>query len=204
MAFEPAAAAGVALGFASGLIAHEFSTHVVAARMGDPSPRFQGRLTLDLRRHADMLGTYVAPTLFIVVTLFGSPPNFYFAYAKPHALQAGYQRGPAQRVIISALAGPIAMLLVALMFARLAGVTTEVGVLFFYASITLVHMVAVELLPMPGRDGGRILARFLSPQAAMKMDELRQYEALFVVAVYLLFPGVVRSIAEPFFRLISF
>lgn len=203
MAFEPFAAAGVALGLGSGLVAHEFVTHVVAAQMGDPSPRFQGRLTLDLRKHADILGTYVAPIFLTVVTLLASTPEFYFAFAKPHAMQAGYQRGPANRVVISALSGPAAMLVLAFVFARVGNLTSDVGLMFTFATVALVHMLAVELLPMPGRDGGRILARFLSPHAAMKMEELRQYEALFIIAIYLLFPRVVRSIAEPFFNLIS-
>jgi Zn-dependent protease len=195
MTIELFPALGVALAFVVGLVVHEFVTHLVAANMGDPSPKFQRRLTFDLRQHADPLGTYVAPLLFIVVTLLGSSPAFYFAYGKPHAVQGAYQRGPMLRVVLTALSGPIAMLALSSICFRLSG-PSDIGLLFTYAGIVLVSMVAVELLPMPGRDGGRILARLLSPQVALKYEELRQYEALFVIGVYLLFPGAVRNLAS--------
>jgi Zn-dependent protease len=201
--FEPFHALGAALGFVLGLVAHEYVTHLVAARMGDPSPRFQGRISFDLRRHADLLGTWVAPIFFVVVTALGNPPSFYFAFGKPHAIQAAYQRGPAKRVVISALAGPVAMLALAAVLARFAGIGSDVEIMFTFAVAVLLNMTAVELLPMPGRDGGRVLARFLSPQVALKYEELRQYEAVFVIAIYLLFPRVVFSISDGLGGLIS-
>lgn len=188
-------ALGVALGLLVGLAAHEFVTHLIAARLGDPSPRFQQRISLDLRKHADPLGTYVAPILFVVVTLLGTAPAFYFAFGRAHALQGAYQRPPAKRLVLSAISGPLVMLLLAAFALRFSDLSVDVGTMFFYAALALLHMTAVELLPMPGRDGGRILARFLSPQVALKYEELRQYEALFVIGVYLLFPGAVQNLA---------
>jgi len=202
MTIELFPALGVALGFAVGLVVHEFVTHLVAANMHDPSPRFQKRLTLDLRQHADMLGTYVAPALFIVVTLLGSVPEFYFAYGKPHAIQGAYQRGPMARVVLTAMSGPLAMLAIAAVCFQLTG-ASDIGLLFTFAGITLVSMVAIEILPMPGRDGGRVLARLLSPQVALKYEELRQYEALFIIGVYLLFPGAVRNLSSGLADLVS-
>lgn len=195
-------ALGVALGLFGGLALHEFVTHLVAARMGDPSPKFQRRISFDLRRHADMLGTWVAPILFIVVTLLGTVPEFYFAFGKPHAVQGAYQRGPTKRVVITSLAGPIAMLALAAVCFNVS-LSGEAGLLFAFAGTALLHMVAVELLPMPGRDGGRILARLLSPQVALKYEELRQYEALFIIGVYLLFPRAVQNLASGLGNLVA-
>lgn len=195
-------ALGVALGLFGGLVAHEFVTHLVAARMGDPSPRFQQRISLDLRRHADLLGTWVAPILFIVVTLLGTRPEFYFAFGKPHAIQGAYQRPPTARVVLTSIAGPLLMLALAGVCFGLAG-PGDLGLLFVFAGLALVNMVAVELLPMPGRDGGRILARFLSPQVALKYEELRQYEALFVIGVYLLFPRAIQNLSSGLASLVS-
>lgn len=191
-------AIGVALGFYVAILGHEYVTHVFAAKQGDPSPRFQGRLSLDIRHHADTLGTYVAPALFTVVTLLGAGYAFPIGYGKSHALQPPYQKTSVARGVLVPLAGPAFTLLLATILGRgvLGMLEGPVHAVALNMWRILLFLTALELLPIPGRDGGRILARFLPNNAALKMEELRQYEAVFLIGIYLLFPGVVASIAS--------
>jgi Zn-dependent protease len=53
-------------------------------------------------------------------------------------------------------------------------------------AVVAIFLTVWELLPMPGRDGGRILAQFLSPTARLKFENLAQYEALFVLGAFFL------------------
>jgi Zn-dependent protease len=66
-----------------------------------------------------------------------------------------------------------------------------------------VFMAVWEILPMPGRDGGRILGEFLSPSARLKMQELAQYEVLFLVGVFLILQVIVFGIANPICNLLT-
>lgn len=190
-------ALGVAFAFLIGLIGHEYLTHLLAASMGDPAPRFQQRLTLDLRRHADQFGTWVLGIGFTVLVLLGTPMPFWFAYGRGHALSPAYQirRGPRRFV---ALLGPAWTLLCAGIAGHLSNAVgpSALGTMLTFATLTFLYLTAIELLPLPGRDGGRVLASVLSPQAAVKMEELRTYEGLFVVGVFLIFPGAVGTVTQ--------
>lgn len=193
-------AIGVALGFLVGISAHEFVTHLLAARQGDPAPKFQGRISFDIRRHADPLGTYIAPALFTVVTLLGAGYAFPIGYGRTHAIGPAYQKTSLMRGIGVPLVGPLTTLAIAALVGRtLAGTEGPLAAIAGQMTLILIFLTALELLPIPGRDGGRILARFLSPHAAMKMEELKQYEAVFLIALYLLFPSVVQRVASMLF-----
>ncbi|MFP5225647.1 MAG: hypothetical protein ACLGH3_08895 [Actinomycetota bacterium] len=194
---DPFAALGVAAAFLIGVTGHEFLTHLAAASQGDQAPRFQRRVTLDLRQHADPFGTWVLGIGFSVLVLLGTPMPFWFAYGKPHALAPSYQsrRGPRRWI---PLVGPAFTLALAALVGHLANSLSPgaIRTVLQFATITFLYLSAIELLPLPGRDGGRLLATALSPQAAMKMEELRVYEGLFVVGIFLIFPGAVRTVTD--------
>jgi Zn-dependent protease len=67
-----------------------------------------------------------------------------------------------------------------------------------------IFLTVIELLPIPGRDGGRVLVRFLSPRAAMRFEEFVQYELLFLLVLFLFFESVVIHMADSFSRLIGY
>jgi len=54
----------------------------------------------------------------------------------------------------------------------------------------------INILPIPPLDGSRILTRFLSPSAAMKMQDYGQYLILFLLALFLIFPKVLENMGQ--------
>jgi Zn-dependent protease len=108
-------------------------------------------------------------------------------------------------MILVALAGPAATALIAAGAAAIsrAELHNKIGVIFGYIMIVNAFLTVVELLPIPGRDGGRVLVRFLSPRAAMKFEELVQYELVFLLVLFLLLEAVVVNMTDSFLRLIG-
>src|SRR5205807_7448962 len=112
---------------------------------------------------------------------------------------------PRRDMILVALAGPAATALIAAVSAAIlrAELHNNIGLIFGYIMLVNSFLTVVELLPIPGRDGGRILVRFLSPRAAMKFEELVQYDVLFLLALFLFLAPVVVNATESFRRLIG-
>src|SRR5437868_3951531 len=104
-----------------------------------------------------------------------------------------------------ALAGPAATAIIAAVSAAIsrAELHNNIGLIFGYIMLVNSFLTVVELLPIPGRDGGRVLVRFLSPRAAMKFEELVQYELLFLLVLFLFLESVVVHMTDSFRRLIG-
>jgi len=199
----PGAALGVALGFLIGISVHHFVHARVATAMGDRTPRLMGRLSLSIRPHVDPLGTVIMPIVWVIAVFFG---GFFpmFGWGKAQSLNPTTRRSRRDTILI-ALAGPAGNLVVAFLAAvawrfidgrvlrEILGGVVVVGV----------FMTVWEILPLPGRDGGRILAEFLSPSAKLKMQDLAQYEVLFLVGVFLILQVVIFGIANPMCNLLT-
>lgn len=187
---------GIAGGFLVGIPLHHFAHARLAMALGDKSARFSGRASLSIKRHIDPLGTLIVPGVWTVVWLFGSPFFPVFGWGKPQTLNQHLLRNPRRDVTLIALAGPGVLLLAAAAagaaFSMIDSIAAQEALFAF--AICLLNMAIIELLPIPGRDGGRVLAQFLSRRAQMKMYELAEYEVLFLVGVYLLLRGVVNSL----------
>ena len=157
---------GVALVVAATI--HEFAHAYVADRLGDPTPRAQGRLTLNPLAHLDPLGS-----ILILVAGFG--------WAKPVQINPMHFRDWRRDTIIVAAAGPLAN--ITLLFAL--GVPFKLGLLDFGGStvdrllVTVIQinaMLAVfNLIPVPPLDGSKILMGLLPPAQAVSYARLQPY-----------------------------
>lgn len=195
---------GVALGFVVGILGHEYAQHRMAFARGDKTPKLMGRLKVAPQPHLDLLGTVVLPALFTFVALFATVPfQPMFGYAKPHALNRALLRNPTRDWVIVSLAGPALPLLAGVATGWIA--TNSTGAAFEltrWATITLLTLAVLELLPLPGMDGGRILGLFLSPSAAYRIEELAPYKALFLIVIFILPPlqdaviGLIRVVCD--------
>lgn len=183
----PGVAGGVALGFVIAIVAHHYAHARVAIALGDRTPRLHGRVSLSIKRHVDVLGTIILPIVWTLVALFGSATAF-FGWGKAQQLNTPAMRKPQRDLIIVALAGPVATLVLGGIFIQAAEATSGfVAEILGGIAFVSIYLAIWEILPMPGRDGGRILARFLPPSGQLKMQELAQYEVLFVIGAYLIF-----------------
>lgn len=180
---------GVVLGFALGILGRSYVQAWIAYARGDRTPRLTGRLGLAPAHHADTLGTWVLPGVFTAAALLGNPILPMLGWPKRLSLNPRALRSPRTDVLLVSAVGPGATLLLAAlagMVSRVAGCGSSAAAVADLAGKTLISLTVLELLPMPGRDGGRMLARFLSPHAAWKMEEMAEYEVAFVLGVFFL------------------
>lgn len=181
---------GIALGFLLGIVGHEYVTARVADSRGDKTARLMGRLTLSPKAHMDPLGSVILPAIFVASVVFSSALFPMFGYGKRHSLNPRTFRNPRNDVLAVSLAGPLTTLAIAaaggFILRATASTSATIAEIAFGILVVNSFLTVIELLPIPGRDGGRILQRFLSPQAAMKMEELLQYDVLFLLLLFFL------------------
>jgi Zn-dependent protease len=156
---------------------HEAAHAWAADRLGDPTAKLQGRLTLNPLAHLDPIGT--AMILF-----------FRFGWGKPVPVDEYNLRYPRRDSALISLAGPVSNLLLAMMLAGvnqgLLGVQGLQGVLE-PVIILSVSLAIFNLLPVHPLDGGKILAGLLPDRLAREVGEiLDQYS--FILIIFLIFP----------------
>jgi len=190
---------------ASGLYAREYVRGLIAVRLGDPSPQQFGWLRLDPRNRVDPIGTIILPLAIFV--LWGAPAPFLpppFAYAKPMPFEPNMLRNRERDELLVALAGPLTNLGVALIVglarsAGLGGDPLDAAAAFLYVNVS---MFVFHLMPIPGLDGARLLARVLPPRAAEVYRHLDQYLVLFVLAAFFLLGGPLTGIVDALANLV--
>lgn len=194
-------AAYLAVSLVPALVLHEYAHAAVADRLGDPTPRRWGRLTLDPRPLLDPFGSLILPGLALV--LIAGRGEFFlpvFAYAKPMPLDASYLRNRSRDPTLVTLAGLAANLLLA----AVGGVVIRLGVagevrLFAQAwMIVNALMFAFQLMPVPGLDGAKLLARVLPPRAREVFVNLEHYLVLFILVIFFILSGPLFAIVQGF------
>jgi Zn-dependent protease len=176
---------------------HEVAHGWVASKLGDQTARLSGRLTLNPIKHIDLLGTIVIPLVLLTVS------NFIFGWAKPVPVDARNLRNPRYDMVIVALAGPAANLLMALLWAAIAklgmGLSPWLGVPLAGMGIAGIQINIVlgvlNCLPIPPLDGGRALYNLLPGRAAWYFFRLEPYG--FFILLLLMFTNVLSYILMP-------
>ena len=164
---------------------HEFAHAVVADRLGDPTARRKGRLTLNPFAHLDLWGC-----LMIVLVGFG--------YAKPVPVNMRNFRNPKAGMALTALAGPAANVLLALAaLAAYFGIWTLSGrstaaiwsvlMLFFnYVAVISTGLAVFNLFPIPPLDGSKVLFALLPDRAYVYLMRYERYGMFLLMALLML------------------
>jgi Zn-dependent protease len=194
-------------GFIYSIIIHEMAHGFIADRLGDPTARLSGRLTLNPVPHIDPMMSILFPALLIFS---GSP--IVFGAAKPVPIDPYNLRNPRKDMGLIGLAGPVSNLILAGVFALLAHLLAGQGliVLSLLASLTRINLVLAifNLIPIPPLDGGRVLTALLPPEQARGLASLERFGLLIVIFLLLFptplfsLPGVVSSLVYSIFILI--
>jgi len=172
---------------------HEFMHGYAAFRLGDPTAKNAGRLSLNPLRHIDPIGTVVLPLLLWVS---GAP---IFGYAKPVPVNPRYFADIRKGDLITGIAGPAANLFLAVVGAALAwGVTLLVPgrsavadmvflVGFMLTEVNLVLMF-FNLIPIPPLDGSSIVPIFLPDSLLGGWYRMQRYSFAILLAVMWILP----------------
>lgn len=174
---------------------HEYAHGKVAYFLGDPTPRNQGRLTLNPLAHLDILGT-----LLLIVAGFGwaKPVQinpFYFQMDRRKGMMLVGLAGPLMNLVLGYLA---AVLLNILLRMNLGGVwlQTFLNLLVGYNVVLAVF----NLIPVPPLDGSRVLAGILPPEGAEAVYRLESYGTL--ILLLLIATGIIGHILGPLVDLV--
>lgn len=174
---------------------HEAAHGLVAKLLGDNTAWSMGRVTINPFVHIDPVGTIAMPLILYVATA----GHFLFGYAKPVPVDFARLRNPKRDMIWVALAGPMANLLQAVVWAVVIYVltanNTEERFFFEMAQaglLTNLVMFAFNLFPVPPMDGGRILVGLLPMRLAIGYSRVERYGFFIVMGLVML--GIVNAL----------
>jgi len=178
---------------------HEAAHGWVANKLGDPTAKSRGRITINPLKHIDPVGTIVVPLFLAMV----SP--FVMGWAKPVPVEPRYFKSPLLDMALVAVAGPVSNFIMACCWAAFIlladTLVSPSSFLVFLAEmgkngiiINIVLMV-LNLLPIPPLDGGRVVAGVLPPSLALPFMQLERFGM--VIVLLLLVSGVLGKIMWP-------
>ncbi|MBI1863650.1 site-2 protease family protein [Candidatus Woesebacteria bacterium] len=179
---------------------HEFAHAFAADRLGDPTPRLQGRLTLNPLAHLDPIGT-----LMLLIVRFG--------WGKPVQFDPYNLKNPKKDAAIISLAGPASNLILATILAIIVRLAQSPFSPFILLSNLLtpliflnVALAVFNLIPIHPLDGGKILVGLLPTSDALKVNKLLdQYGTILLIALVFPLPtgsNLAYTITSPLINLI--
>jgi Zn-dependent protease len=187
---------------------HEVSHGFVANKLGDPTAKFTGRLTLNPLVHIDPVGTLLMPILLFIFT----NGQFVFGYAKPVPINPMNFKDPKKDMALSAAAGPVTNILLAIIsqivlahliipaYSLFSGgisiaVLKPLKMMFEFSILINIILAVINMIPVPPLDGGRVLVGLLPHKQAISYSKIEPYG--FIIVILLLITGIANIIIYP-------
>lgn len=185
---------------------HEAAHGYVARMFGDPTAYQAGRVSLNPARHIDPIGTLLVPALILLTSKVLGGAGLLFGWAKPVPVDFGRLRRPKKDMLWVALAGPAANMVMALLWTFALRAYLENGTqegFWFEMAMAGVNvnlaLMALNLLPVPPLDGGRIVYSLLPNRAAYQYGRIEPYGL--VIVLVLLATGTLWVVLGPILAL---
>ena len=193
---------------------HEVAHGWVAYRLGDPTAKWSGRLTLNPIKHLDIMGSFLLPLMLLLIR---SP--IIFGYAKPVPVNFANLRNYRRDAILVAAAGAVTNIAAALICGTAFQLMLALrhfwaGSIFGFIFLDLFYMLGYSVLinsilavfnmiPIPPLDGSRILSMVVPPRYAPQFAYIERFGM--IILIFLLFTGVLNGIislfVEPILRI---
>lgn len=181
------------------LTVHEYFHGWTANKLGDPTAKLRGRLTLNPIAHLDIMGT-------ILMFLVG------FGWAKPVPIDARNFKDPKKDTILVALAGPLSNLAMAVVAGvllryiipqmmtgqiRSDGVYSIVTIILILTLVYGVALAVFNLIPIPPLDGSRVMYGLLPDKYAYAYSRIEPYGVLLLFALFIFGSGIFHYLLYP-------
>ncbi len=174
--------------FLVSLSVHEAAHSYIAFKLGDPTSKFDGRLSLNPLAHIDIYGTIIIPLILII----SNAPAF--GWAKPVMVDIRNFKNPPRDNLLTALAGPASNLIFAfILYGVIQLVGVEVlrpnlfGLLLIYLTKINIVLAIFNLTPIPPFDGGKIWHYLLGTEQYLTLEAMSNYFLIIVFILYFFF-----------------
>ena len=191
---------------------HELSHGFIANKLGDPTAKMMGRLTINPIAHIDLFGTIIMPLLLLIFT----NGQFVFGYAKPVPINPMNFKNPRRDMAISAAGGPATNILLAIVsmvmlkfavfpllsFAPegMAATVLEPIAMMLKSSIIInIVLASFNLIPIPPLDGGRVVVGFLPYKQAILFSKIEPFG--FIIVIILIYTHIADYFVIPMVNL---
>jgi len=175
---------------------HETAHGWMALQLGDKTAMMLGRLTLNPLKHIDPLGTILIPGLMYMMA------GFMFGWAKPVPITWQNLKQPKRDMVFVAVAGPASNLIMAMLWAlaiRIGLALGDTGLALVFMGVAGIFinciLMALNLLPLPPLDGGRVMTGLLPGPLAYRFSRIEPYG--FFILVGLMVTGLLGVILWP-------
>jgi Zn-dependent protease len=167
------------------LSAHEMAHAWMANRLGDPTARSRGRMTLNPLKHLDPIGTVLMVVLYLSA-------GVVFGWAKPVPVSPYYFKNRQRGMALVGAAGPVMNFLLAIVFIEILNLVHPTFDGWIWNTLWIAYLLNLalglfNLIPIPPLDGSRVLGAFLSRNAYQRWVALDQYGMFIVLGAWLLF-----------------
>ncbi|HUU40240.1 MAG TPA: site-2 protease family protein [Desulfatiglandales bacterium] len=173
------------------VIVHEYAHGLVALLLGDDTAKKAGRLSFNIMRHIDIVGTVIVP-LFLLTFYLMTGSGILFGWAKPVPIRVDNLRNPAKDYTYVSIAGSLSNIILSLVFAFILpflmmvfdkqGTAFSIGrfICFFGVKINII-LAIFNLLPIPPLDGSHILAYLLPYNLSIRYLKIARYGILIII-----------------------